>query len=43
MLPKRRPSGHHVLLFLLALFVVGVAVVAGSFVLHALLEKRSVL
>lgn len=43
MLPKRRPSGHHVLVYLLALVVVTILLVLGSVLLRALLHQRGIL
>jgi hypothetical protein len=43
MLPKRRPSGHHVLVYLLGLAVVAILLVLGSVLLRALLHSRGIL
>jgi hypothetical protein len=43
MLPRRRPSGHHIVVWFLALAVVALALLLASTVLRALLKKHGIM
>ncbi|HET9932903.1 MAG TPA: hypothetical protein VFQ35_19500 [Polyangiaceae bacterium] len=43
MLPRRQPSGHHMLVWLLALVVIAVVLVLASALLRALLKKHGIM